>query len=219
MLRLRGELLVAAAAIAFAIGVACSSSDDKGSSSSSSGNTSSSGTATGKAFHLCPAANTPANCSSTDVDTYNTCIANKCDTQFQQCFGADYKGGSFSGPCATYLACQQKCSCADQQCLTACQLPAACSTCEQGFATCTSNCELPACYTSDGGTSSSSSSSSGSTGPFTCAQLQTCCAKIPAGDEQDQCNKIAANGEDAGSDTACNISYSSFSNQATGGCD
>lgn len=211
---------MAAGVVALAIGVACSSSDgNAGSSSSSSGGASSSGTATGRAFHQCPAANTPVNCTANDVDTLNTCIASKCNAQFQQCYGADYKGGSFSGPCAAYIACQQKCSCADQQCIAACQLPAACSQCEQGFATCSSSCQLPACYTSDGGTSSSSSSSSGSPGPHTCAQLATCCVKVPPGSEQDHCNQIAQNGEDAGSDTACDIAYSSFSEQATGGCD
>ena len=57
---------------------------------------------------------------------------------------------------------------------------------------------------------------SGSPGPHTCAQLVTCCAKITDPDEQTQCNKIAQG--DAGSDTACDIAYSSFSAQATGGC-
>lgn len=209
------------AAVAVAVGVvACSSSDDTtnngnssgGTSTSSSGanatSTSSSGTAgnTSK-FQSCASSSTPASCKQSDLDTYSSCVQDKCDTEYQKCYGAGYKDGNFGGACGTYVACVQKCGCNNTSCVTACGQPDSdCSTCLQGFATCSQGCTLPACYAE-----STPDSGAGSTATHTCAQLTACCAKVASGALQDACNSTASSGQDA----QCSAVYSAFSGQAS----
>lgn len=184
--------------------LACSSSDDSstngsgGSTGSSGGSTGSSG---GSGFKSCPpASGTTGSCSAADFEPYQTCVTEKCDSVYKQCYGADYKSGKFSGACGTYIECVQKCDCNDTKCFSACKPDSACTECSKGFGTCSSGCTIPACATEG--------SSSGGTTSGTCADLQACCDAIADADQKSGCQqaKDAANGNDS----TCGQYYSGF---------
>lgn len=216
------NLLVASFTLtAIAVGVACSSDDTSTSSSSSTGGTgtssstggtgasSGSNTSSGGASGFKNCSTGTSNCTEAEAKPYSDCVLEKCDSTFKECYGPDYKSGTFAGACGAYVTCIQKCACNDLACFQACPLPdAACQTCSQKFVTCQDQCTKPACMNS-----SSSSSSSGGAGK-TCDDLALCCAKISNADVKTVCQKAVTDDNDA----ACATLYPGYATQATGGC-
>jgi hypothetical protein len=62
-------------------------------------------------------------CRQEEVDQYNTCLWDQCDAEFRGCFGDDYRMANFSGPCASFIACTDRCDCGDRACQNACGNP------------------------------------------------------------------------------------------------
>jgi hypothetical protein len=177
------------------------------SGSGTSGGTSGSGTSGGSAIKQC--APSTSTCSETETNTYSSCIQEKCDATFTKCYGADYKSGTFSGDCGSYITCTQACACGDNTCLAKCTITDACKTCIIPAAqNCSAMCTAPACLTGGSSGSSGSSGTSGGGGSKTCADLKACCDKIPAGQMKDNCNGTY----DAikTMDSSCNAVYASY---------
>src|SRR5437870_1753993 len=95
----RRGLAAALLAMATAVFAACSS-----------GNT----TTLTSAIKQCPAAG--ATCSTSDIESFSTCVQAKCDTEYQTCAGPDYKRSVFAGACKAYFDCASSCSCSDSAC-------------------------------------------------------------------------------------------------------
>jgi hypothetical protein len=97
---------------------------------------------------VCPVGGTMM-CTQAEVDSYNTCLADKCDSAFKMCFG-DIRNGNYGGPCGPWVMCTSKCGCNDAACRNACPMPnMECILCLVGPGlTCqnTANCPRPACY-------------------------------------------------------------------------
>jgi hypothetical protein len=202
--------------------IACSGGSSNNSSSSSGGSsgstsgaaTSGSGAAGGSSYQDCNRAKA-SNCSDADYKPYQDCLSNKCGDKLTACYGADYQNGNFSGPCADYIGCVQKCGCSDTNCILSCTPSQACQDCSKNIGTCTTQCTAPACASSSGGTSGGTSSggtssggTSGSGGTHTCAQLQACCDKMAAGTVKTTCQQ--AHDSSSNNDSTCNAIYGGF---------
>ncbi len=151
------------------------STGDGGASSSGSG-TSGSNASGGSGIKQCPTSTT-STCTDAENQAYGSCLQDKCNSEYSKCFGADYKSGKFSGSCGPYITCTQACPCNDTACTSKCAAPTSeCTTCLQGFSSCSQQCPVPACAT--GGSSGSSGSSgtpAGTTcGTATCATGEYC---------------------------------------------
>lgn len=168
---------------------ACGGGSAKSTDGGTGGNTS-----TRTAGMCAPATST---CTQAETNAYSTCLSNACNSSFAACYGPNYKTGSYSGPCATYLTCVSKCACGDTACEVACTMDATCQTCETGIFSCVlgASCTPPACYAGTSGTGGTSGGgsggTSGGTGGFTgfdgsipgldggfsgtCANLLACC--------------------------------------------
>src|SRR5258708_21921627 len=48
------------------------------------------------------------------------CVNQKCDATFQECYGPNYKSGTFAGACGANITCTQKCDCNDATCYGKC---------------------------------------------------------------------------------------------------
>jgi hypothetical protein len=114
-----------------------------------------------------------SSCTSAEVQPYLDCMYAKCDTQYQECLGPNYKTGNFSGACASYYGCLGNCGCNDQACRTACTssgLTGDCLACVTGklgpcLATINSTCTAPACFnTGAGGAGGTGAGGAGGTG-------------------------------------------------------
>ena len=181
---------------ASALALACSSSTTgNGTSGGASGPSGASGTFT-RGIDKCGGTSS-SNCTAAEVKQYDDCFATSCDSKFTECYGAGWKGGTYSGPCGTYIACFNACACGDTACFTKCPDPSAeCSACRTGSASCSDGCKLPAC-----GTASSS-------GGTACADLAGCCAKIQSPTFKQNCDQSK---ETAGTDSElCSSFYSAF---------
>jgi hypothetical protein len=125
-----------------------------GSSSSSNDGGGGSG-GTGALGCLNPGASN-GSCSASDLNAYDTCVLDKCQSPISSCFG-DLKGGHYGGACGTWFSCFASCGCSASNigCLTSCgEPPAACVACQQTVDDCqkSSGCAKPACLqTPDGG--------------------------------------------------------------------
>ncbi len=125
----------------------------------------------------------PSSCSDTAaVDAYGKCIVTTCDSQYKQCFGADYATGTFGGACNDLMVCASACKSCDQVCIKACtdqHFTGACKDCVVGpifdcalDAIKTKKCTLPCGPSSSGGV---------------CDKLKACCDSLAA-DQQPDCN-------------------------------
>jgi hypothetical protein len=156
----------------------------------------------------CPANGGSSTCTSAEVQPYLDCVYGKCDTQYRDCLGANYKTGNFSGACASYYSCLAGCGCTDQACRTACATSGLSGDCLACFTsklspcliTADGMCPRPACFNSGaggaggsgaggsgaggsgaGGTGAGGTGAGGSAGDAgggTCADLMACCAAI-----------------------------------------
>ncbi len=182
------------------LALACSNSDEGSSGGNNGGNSSGASGASGQSsgssgdskFKNC-SITTGTSCTEAELKPYSDCLSEKCDTPYKQCYGDDYKNGNFGGPCASWIACVQKCDCKDTPCILACKAEEACKTCVEQAATCGDACTEPECSKQgtpkpDGG---------GNNPNATCANLQTCCDSMPAGEQKDGCNDVAQSGDDA----------------------
>lgn len=176
----RFATLVALAAGAMALTVAC---EDPSSSSSSSGESSGgpSGADDGgevpSGVRICPPPELPTACSDEELAPYRACVGAKCDEAYKACFGPDWKRGTFSGACGTYIGCLNECECSDLECRMSCVRDQACTECLQG-ATCSDACELPRCA----GTAPADDES--------CGALAACCEALSSESDpiyKDQC--------------------------------
>jgi hypothetical protein len=202
-----------------ALTVACSSSSSSDGSSGSSGGTSSGSTSSGSTssgstssggsgFKDCSSSGSSGSsgCTAAELKPYTDCVTAACDSTYKQCYGNAYATGTFAGPCGSYITCIQKCNCGDTACYQACGTPSSdCQTCQQGLASCSGGCTLPACATAS--SSSSSSSSSGGTAK-TCADLQTCCDAITDPTIKSTCQ--SSHDSAASSDATCNVLYNTY---------
>jgi len=205
---------------AITVGVACSSdttdttpggtasSSGTSGTGTSSGNASSSGSGSG--YKDCSGSSSGVTCTNqADVTKYSQCVATACDSQYKQCFGDNFKSGTFGGACGTWITCTQKCGCGDTACAQACGLPdQACQDCEKGFATCAQSCApAVACQTAS---SSGSTTSSGGTGK-TCADLSKCCPNISDANYKSACTQTVS----SANDQACGAAYSTYQAKAS----
>jgi hypothetical protein len=133
---------------------------------------------------------------------YSDCVLEKCESKYTECYGANWKTGTFAGPCGSYMTCINACACDDVACYGKCAQPTReCSTCLQGATSCASSCTAPACA------SAGTSSGGGGDGTTkTCAQLQACCNAKADADAKAQCLQTYDGLKDNG-DTGCNALY------------
>jgi hypothetical protein len=154
-----------------------------------------------------------SNCTAEQTKPYTDCIFSKCDSQYQACFGAGYKSGSFGGTCQAYIACFSKCGCGDNACRAACPAPTGeCQTCLTQLGTCTigAGCTPPTCggggAGGGGGGGGGGAGGGGGGGSGTCADLMKCCASATNASIKQACEAQynALKGQ-AGSDMACGL--------------
>jgi hypothetical protein len=112
---------------------------------SSCGSSSNSGTPSNNLF-----ACTGSSCSSSDLQSYQTCVTGKCGDKLKTCYGPGALQGNFGGgQCGDYFTCVQKCGCSNVPCVLACGEPSgACQTCIETASACeeSSGCSKPACF-------------------------------------------------------------------------
>lgn len=189
---------------ALAVATACSSSTTGTSSGGTSGTGTSGGSTNG--VKQCPSTGTStSNCKSGELETYSTCVQDKCDGEYKKCLGPDYKTGTFAGACGSYVTCTNACACEDNTCRMKCTLSAECSSCFSGFGTCSQACTVPACASQG---SSGTSGASGTAGGKTCAELETCC-NAKTGASKDACVQ-AYDAVKGSGDSACNAAYGGY---------
>ena len=179
------RFILCTALTASALALACSSSSTgSGTSGGASGTSGTSGTFT-TGINKCGGTSS-SNCTADEVKQYDDCFATACDSKFNECYGAGWKSGTYSGPCGTYIACFNACACGDTACFTKCPDPSAeCAACRTSSSSCSDGCKLPAC-----GTASTS-------GGTACAKLAACCAKIESPSFKQNCDQSK---ETAGTD-------------------
>jgi hypothetical protein len=175
---LRSLLVVSVMSVALAS--ACGGGSKKAGDGGSGG-----ASGSGSGIKMCAPDNNT--CTAAESKAYSDCVTTACDTQYKECLGPNYKSGSYSGACGTYVNCFNACPCNDTTCLLGCGLPdAACQACLASFQTCSGTCTEPACYStggtgtggrSGGGSGGSSGGGTGgsSGGGATCADLLACC--------------------------------------------
>lgn len=152
---------------------------------------------------LCPAAT--ASCSQAEWNTYTTCVANACDTQYQLCLGASYRAGTYNGPCGPWARCLSACGCGNAGCRAACPAQTAdCASCFSSTSSCLLSCNIPACAVTtapDAGTHPDAAGSVDAATGANCAALAACCNAIAdsaqRSDCQDTYGAIAASGDRA----------------------
>jgi hypothetical protein len=197
----RSILVLGISFAALASVIACD--DDDSSSSSSSGGASSS------AFRQCPGqGGGSSSCTEAESKPYTDCLMQQCDAKYQECFGANYKSGDFTGgACATWFSCTNKCECNDTSCRSSCGIPDnACLQCTLGTQDCSSKCQAPACASASASSSSGGSSSGSTSGGAGCTGLRACCAKMTNEPLKNACNTQANNG----TDPQCSQALSSY---------
>ena len=173
------RFILCTALTASALALACSSSSTGSGTSGGASGTFTNG------INKCGGTSS-SNCTAAEVKQYDDCFATACDGKFAECYGADWKAGTYSGPCGTYTACFNACACGDTACFTKCPEPSAeCSDCRIRSSSCSDGCKLPAC-----GTASTS-------GGTACAKLAACCAKIESPSFKQNCDQSK---ETAGTD-------------------
>jgi hypothetical protein len=180
-----------------------------GSSGGSNGGNDGGGAGGGGGGNMC-APTGASSCTQAEVNTYNTCVQNACNTQFVACYGPNYKSGSFGGACASYAQCQNACGCTDTTCRNACTIPATCMSCLTTIGTCTvsSGCAIPACFGGgfDGGIPGLDGGFPFDAGNFTCADLTACCNAITDADEKQGCQLIVS----VNNQLACSLAVSGY---------
>jgi hypothetical protein len=157
---------------------------------------------------------------------YTACVENACSAEYEQCMGAGYKQGDFTGgACADWLDCTTACNC-DQACAAACTQSSACTSCLTGtIGNCVfgSNCLGLALACSGNGAGGSGSGGAGSggagngaggdlgvggipglDGAKTCADLQACCA-TKSGDAKQTCDSAFMSSQNI--DLVCSLAY------------
>lgn len=128
---------------------------------SGSGNGSSS-----DAFKVCAPTNEV--CTTAELAPYQQCIIDSCASLFTTCLGSNFRTGAFSGVCADYYSCSQKCDCNDTSCTSKCTASSACSTCLTTNASkCSSTCAPPTCSGTGTGTGTTSGLGAGFVGTWT----------------------------------------------------
>jgi hypothetical protein len=160
-----------------------------------------------------------------------TCAQQKCGAQISTAFGADYKSGACATLVTCLNACP--CGSTGATCVDNCEadpanLTAACQQAFSAVGTCTDQNCANACPTGAGGTTGNAGGATGSGGTgvggtgvggtgvggtgiggtgaggtYTCAQLTTCCATLPA-EDQASCTDAASSGDQ----TECSVAYS-----------
>lgn len=194
--------------------VACGSSSSKSNDGGGSGG----GTGTAGGPKICGTGTTNT-CTAAERNTYETCVQNACNATYTSCLGPNYKTGSYSGVCASYITCLNACPCNDTACLIACGAPSdACVTC-LGQGECGMTCTQPACYSMTGsGTGGRSGSGTGGTSgggtggaPATgtaCAELLACCNASTNATLRMMCTQAVTMSE--ASDAACAASLTNL---------
>jgi hypothetical protein len=121
----------------------------------------------------------PGPCDQDETNQYGQCVADRCDAEYQACFGPTYRNGTFGGPCGTYYTCLAKCGCNDNACRQACGIaPYACQVClASRLTTCANNsgCKRPSCVAQP------------PPGGNTCADLLRCCNGMTDPNERSFC--------------------------------
>ncbi|MCK6535837.1 MAG: hypothetical protein L6Q84_22950 [Polyangiaceae bacterium] len=207
-----GKILVAALSV-FGLTMAACGGDDGGGGSSTGGASSGGGGGSGATGG--GSSGGSGGCGGGGGNTckeYTDCAQAKCDTEYQECLGAGYKSGSFSGgKCETYMNCVTACNC-DTTCTSKCTMDSACQGCMTGtLASCTSSkcsAELQQCAGTGG------AGSGGASGGGTCADLEACCNKL-SGSDQTNCT-TTYNQIKAGGDAACNTLLQTY--KSSGKC-
>ena len=201
-----------------AVVAACSGSggsvnDGSAVTASGSSSSSSSGGTQSRPYRACAV----GTCS--DSAPYNTCLETQCGSTYKECWGADYKTGTYSGPCADVVSCQQACACGDTACLRACPGPSDnCGACLFGLAGCVPKCTAPSCASqsassssgstaSDGGTRSDAGDAGGTT--HSCADVSACCNAQTNNTYKSAC--LFALSQAHGDESLCNQGYNQFS--------
>lgn len=206
-----GKILVAALSV-FGLTMAACGGDDGGGGSSTGGSSSGGSSSGGSSSGGSGGGGGCGGSGGNDCPEYTNCAQAKCDSAYQECLGAGYKTGSFSGgKCETYMNCVTACNC-DTTCTQKCAMDATCQGCMTGtLSSCvTSNCsaELQQCAGSGG------AGSGGASGGGTCADFQACCNKL-SGTDKTNC-ETTYNQVKAGGDAACNVGLQTY--KSSGKC-
>lgn len=208
--RIAFSFAVVAAAATMAL-AACSSSDSTNNTSGNGGENGNgtgdgggtgNGDGNGSGFKDCSGGNgsgEESKCTQQELQAYSSCISTNCDSTYKECYGDDYKSGSFSGACGDYIGCINACACSDVSCYQKCPQPsAACTSCSEKLSTCSQKCTVPDCMKPD--------IDSGTGNGKTCADLSTCCEGIEDADMKSACEQAAA----GGNETVCSSLYGSL---------
>lgn len=168
----------------------------------------------------CFAAPSPSNvgaCTSTQVAEFTSCVQTACEGKYQQCYGADYKGGKFSGPCSAFATCASKCKCDDTTCQQACPQSAECRTCTGEFSSCSTSCiGKLSCASADSGLSSLldggtiSFNDASFTLNKTCADLKTCCDSLSDATKKSTCDTLHTQYSGASNNLGCSAIIGTF---------
>lgn len=83
------------------------------------------------------------NCTEADIQNYVNCFMEKCDAQYEQCMGANYMDGDWTGgKCEEFQDCIDACACEDDPCQQNCAMKMGldCATCLGGLGVCSQPC-------------------------------------------------------------------------------
>jgi hypothetical protein len=131
---------------------------------------------------LCPSDG--ATCTQAEWNAYTACVADACDSQYRTCLGADYRSGTYAGPCGPWAQCLSACGCGNAGCRAGCPAQTAvCATCYANVSSCLVSCTIPACAfaardagaTPDAGSGGGADAGNGGG----CAELMACCNAMP----------------------------------------
>jgi hypothetical protein len=127
---------------------------------------------------LCPP--DTATCTQTEWNAYTSCVADACNNQYQVCFGAGYRSGTYGGSCGPWAQCLVACGCGNPGCRASCPPQTAdCASCYANASACLVSCTIPACAVTSAdagapGDAGTGMAADGSTG-VACAGLMACC--------------------------------------------
>jgi hypothetical protein len=177
-------------------------SSGSGGTSSTSGGTTSMGTGA--------SCGDPAAMGMDDCPAYVECATTQCATQYDECLGAGWEAGNFSGgKCETFMECAAACDCEDTSCGTECfnNAGADCTNCLTSTvgACVATHCLDEATSCGSGGTGGTGSGGTASMSTKTCADLQACCNSLSGTDKTD-CQTLYDQIQAAG-DVACSSTY------------
>jgi hypothetical protein len=187
----------------------------------------------------------PSSCKADELEDFTSCSTSKCDDEYKDCLGDDYKDGKFGGECGEYQECITACDCGDTDCISDCGAPSSdCTSCLIKASQCVATeCDVPSCFDDedqgdgdegdgdegdgdegdgDEGDGDEGDGDEGDGdgdtipgGEYDCDDLKNCCDGL-TGSKKTSC-ETAYDAASGQGDLACGVVYSGFQEQGT--CD